>query len=269
MEHGKNTTALKLLVAVTFIAMVTVNALANILPINGVNTGQVSNSYPNLFAPTGLTFIIWGLIYLLLAGYTLYQFGLFRDKGKPAHEPLLRKTGLVFSLSSVANAVWIFSWHYKIIPLSMALMAVILICLIVIMRGIYSQDLSRREKLFVRLPFSVYFGWITVATIANATALLVDLKWNGFGIGEPVWTIIIVIIGMLIAVANIEKNKDIAYGLVVLWAYAGIVIKHLSADGFAGHYPEVIIAVGICMAMLIVAFAYVIVSQRRGRIAQH
>ncbi|NTV91529.1 MAG: tryptophan-rich sensory protein, partial [Clostridiales bacterium] len=114
----------------SYIIMIAVNALANIIPFNGVNTGQVSDSFPNLFAPAGLTFSIWGLIYLLLAVYVLYNLGLFRGGRNNGDKELLRKLNILFTVSSLANATWIFSWHYKILPLSMLLMLVILVCLI-------------------------------------------------------------------------------------------------------------------------------------------
>ncbi len=237
----------------TFVGMVIVNMLANIIPINGVTTGQVSDSYPNLFAPAGITFAIWGLIYLLLAGYTLYQIGFFQGYFGMIKGDLLEKTGLLFSISSIANAAWIFSWHYYLIPVSMLLMAVILVCLILINRLINDQWLSTREEIFIRIPFSVYFGWITVAAIANAVVLLVSLGWHGFGIPEPTWAAIIISIGVIIGITTMLKNKDTVYGLVFIWAYAGILIKHTSESGFSGQYPAVIITVAACIVLLVIA----------------
>lgn len=263
MENCRNGLFLKIVTALTFIAMVVVNALANILPINGIGTGAVSDSYPNLFAPAGLTFAIWGLIYLLLAGYTLYHVGLFQGDKSAVKSVLLCKIGTAFSLSSLANTAWIFSWHYKIIPLSMLLMIVILACLIYIAQTVKKETLSFREKLFIRLPFFVYFGWITVATIANATALLVDVKWDRFGLSEPVWTVIILVVGMLIGVSAIIENKSIAYGLVLVWAYAGILIKHVGTKGFAGEYRQVVITVIVCLALFAAALAYAAIQKMR------
>jgi hypothetical protein len=113
-----------------------------------------------------------------------------------------------------------------------------------------------REKIFIRLPFSVYFGWITVAAIANATVLLVSRGWNGFGIPEPVWAIAMIIVGMLIGAVTTIRNRDVAYGLVLVWAYSGILIKHTSAAGFAGQYPAIIITVAVCILLLLAAAAY-------------
>lgn len=263
MQKTQNSIILKLVTALTFILMITVNALANILPINGIGTGEVSDSYPNLFAPTGLTFAIWGLIYLLLLLFTIYFLGLFQGDKSTVKTDLLRKIGFAFSISSIANSIWIFSWHYGIIPLSMLLMVIILACLIFIMQSIKRETLTGREKFFVRLPFSVYFGWITVATIANATALLVDMGWKGFGVSENVWMVIIIAIGTLIGVVTTIRNKDVAYGLVIVWAYFGIWLKHTAASGFAGEYPEVIIAVIAGTVLLLLSFIYILATHQR------
>ena len=253
MEKKHARLIIRIVTALTFVGMVAVNAMANILPINGVNTGQVSDSYANLFAPAGLTFAIWGLIYLLLAAYTLYQTGLFQDRQSPLAENLGNKTGIAFSISSLANIAWIFAWHYDQIPLSMILMLIILACLAYISLVLKAGPLTGRDRLFIRLPFGVYFGWITVATIANATTLLVYLGWNRFGLPEQIWSILILIIGALIGSATMIRNRDLAYGLVLLWAYAGILVKHLSGNGFAGQYPEVFAVVIACLCLLLIA----------------
>jgi len=263
MDGAKKGLPLKLLVVFTFTAMVAVNALANILPINGIGTGAVSDSFPNLFAPVGLTFSIWGLIYILLAVHTLYQLGLFRKKGGKGSDALLNRTGIVFALSSLVNSIWIFSWHYKLILLSMVLMLLLLICLIVIVRTINAQSLTLREKFLVRLPFSIYFGWITVATIANATTLLVSIGWDGSGLAGSVWTDIVLAAGLLIGVAAMVRFRDVAYGLTLIWAYAGILIKHTAASGFSNQYPDVILTVSICLAILTVTAVYVLSLNRR------
>lgn len=250
METRPRDCMMKTFAVVAYIVMIAVNALANILPINGLTTGQVSDAYPNLFAPAGWTFSIWGLIYVLLAAFILYQLGLFQ-KGQPGNYHLLGRIRILFIVSSLANAAWIFSWHYRMIPLSMLLMLVILGCLIAIAGLVRYESLSFREKLFVRLPFSVYFGWITVATIANATVLLVYLHWSGFGIPDSVWAVIMIMAGMVIGVATLIKNRDEAYSLVLVWAYAGILFKHVSDAGFSRQYPSVIAAAVICIVIFL------------------
>ena len=249
------------LVIITFVAMIVVNILANTVPINGVTTGEVSDLYPNLFTPAGITFSIWGLIYLLLAGYTIYQSRNINKKGGISPD-ILNKIGVLFSISSVANALWVFAWHNNAIFLSMALMIIILVCLISIMNIIVKESLTAKEKIFIKLPFSVYFGWITVATIANMTALLVSIGWNGFGIPESTWAVIVIIIGAIIGILTVLKNKDYIYGLVIIWAYIGILIRHATANNLKSMYTDIITAVIICLVLLIAADIYVFIKKR-------
>ena len=260
----QRTTLIRIIVVVTFLAMVITNVLANALPINDVTTGQISDSFPNLFAPAGLTFSIWGLIYLLLAGYTLYHIGLFRDDRTSSRTELLNRIGILFAISSIANTAWVLAWHNYMIPVSLLLIVVILVCLILINKLTSTEKFTTREYFFIRLPFSVYFGWITVATIANVTVLLVSIGWDGFGISEATWTVVVLAVGLIIATATMIRNRDIAYGLVVVWAYAGILLRHISTEGFGSRYPSVIATVMICIALLLLAEAYLLSSKRKG-----
>jgi len=253
MGGNQRVKKINVVVAVTYVAMVAINALANILPINGVNTGQVSDSYPNLFAPAGITFAIWGVIYLLLAMYTIYQFGFFGSVRDTASQRLMSSIGLLFSITSVANGAWIFAWHYRAIAATMVLMLILLVCLAAINLMLRKKQLTMKERFFIRLPFSVYFGWITVATIANTVAFLVDAGWDGFGIPDTAWAVFIIATGMVIGTVTMLVNKDVAYGLVLIWAYAGIMLKHVSAQGFAGEYISVIITVAVCLFVFLAA----------------
>lgn len=266
MPKDNYSTFFKVGAAVAFLVMIIVNGLANGLPLNGQNTGAISDSYPNLFAPAGITFAIWGLIYLLLACYTLYQFGLFQKGGRRTDPALLKRISSYFILSSFANAAWIFAWHYRQLPVSVILMAVILVSLILVNREIGNAVLSTKETFFLRTPFSVYFGWITVAAIANVTVLLVSLRWNAFGIPEPVWASIMMLVGMLIGVAAMLKNRDIAYGLVLIWAYSGILLKHMAASGFNGQYPLVIGVAIACIVLFLAAEAFLLLFGRKDHV---
>lgn len=279
MQAQTARTSVRALVGLTYAAMIAVNVLANVLPINGRTTGGVSDAYPNLFAPAGLTFAIWGVIYLLLGAHVLYQLGLFRTAeldrdaslafpeevgavGGSSRAALLERVGVLFSLSSLANVAWILSWHYDLILLSTMLLATMLVLLVLITRTILSTSLSARDRLLVRLPFSVYFGWITVATIANITVWLVSIGWDGFGIVDSAWAVAIVAVGAIIGTAVILRDRDIAYGLVLVWAYLGIWIKHTSNAGFNGAYPAVIVTALASIAAFIVAGAAVVVRRR-------
>jgi hypothetical protein len=238
---------IKILAGVFYIAMVVVNFLANGLPINNRSTGQISDAYPNLFAPAGLTFSIWGLIYLLLGGYVLYQF----VKKNPKMEGLLKKINPLFIATSLANISWIFAWHYDYIGLSVFIMGVLLILLIQIADVLRTQRFVSVEKLFIWAPFSVYFGWITVAAIANITVFLVSIGWNGFGIADYIWTSIILLVGALIGIVRMRRDTNIAYGLVLIWAYLGILLKHVSTGGFGGQYPSIIVTVIMCLVLFV------------------
>lgn len=255
-----------LLSAVLYVVMIVVNALANILPINGISTGAVSDSYPNLFAPIGFTFAIWGVIYFLLAVFTAHTFHLFRRNDNQIGETKYDQIMALFSLSSLLNTIWIFTWHYGVIWLSALLMVLILICLIQIRRLMRAQKMSQFETLAVKLPFVIYFGWITVATIANITTLLVNLDWNGFGLSPAWWTVIIVLVGAWIGGTTFAKFRDYGYGAVLIWAYIGILAKHsVAAPGFHGAYPLVIVAVSLAIAFFVLIGIYVIRADIRRR----
>jgi hypothetical protein len=248
---------------IAFAAVVVINTMAVLLPINGVTPQVISDTYANLFAPAGITFSIWSVIYVLLALFALYGLGLFKGK-KGASMEAIKRIGPFFMISSAANVAWIFSWHYDIIPLSMALMAVLLVTLIAAYLRIRKEPLTGKEKWFVLLPMSVYFGWITIATIANVTVLLVSQGVDAFGPAAGMWTIIILTVGLAIGAAVVLKFRDIAYGIVLAWAYLGILIKHTTTQPFAGQYPGIVTALIVLLAagVVIIALAGVLGRKR-------
>ncbi|WP_409227927.1 hypothetical protein [Gudongella sp. SC589] len=232
-----------------YLVMVGTNALANILPINGITTGEVSDNIPNLFAPAGITFSIWGVIYVLLGVYSVYVLVYINRGYRDSFS--LKRVNQFYILSSIANSVWIYNWHHGNIGLTLVLMLVILASLIVIVLTLRSMTTTGDRMLWARLPFSVYFGWITIATIANITAFLVDMGWDGFGIPENIWTVAVLAVGLLIGGTTIWRLQDKAYGAVMVWAYMGILLKHISQDGFDGRYPAVIVTTGISIGIFI------------------
>lgn len=239
---------IKIIAGVLYVAMIVVNFLANSMPINNRSTGDISDAYPNLFAPAGLTFSIWGLIYLLLAGYVVYQF----IKSGQQKEELFKKINPLFIATSLINILWIFTWHYDFIGISVILMAILLFLLIKIADILRGEKFTSLEKLFIWVPFSVYFGWITVAAIANITVFLVSIGWNRFGIADFVWTNIILIVGAIIGILRMRKDKNMAYGLVLVWAYLGILLKHISVNDFKGEYTNIIFTVIVCLVLFII-----------------
>jgi hypothetical protein len=256
---SKQTLVLKIATLIAYLGMIVVNFLANALPIAGRNTGEVSDSYPNLFAPAGITFSIWGLIYLLLAAFVVF----YLIKKDNNNRNLWEKVSKLFILSSLANIAWIFCWHYGLISLSVLLMLVILISLIVIAEAFNKEKLNTKEQIFLRLPFSVYFGWITVATIANISALLVSLSWNGWGITPSSWMIVILLVGALIGILRTLKDRNIPYILVFIWAYFGIWFKHNSETGFNGQYPTIINTVLFSILLFILTAIFIILKQKK------
>jgi translocator protein len=247
--HAK---VLQVLNIVAFIAVLVVNGLASTVGINGAQTGDLSDTIPNLFVPSGLTFSVWGVIYLLLILFSIGQArGLF-SRSAEAPEGT-RKIGLLFVLSSAANVSWLLLWHFKLVALSQAAMLVLLGSLIAIYLrlGTGSRRAGAAERLIFRLPFSVYLGWITVATIANMTALLVTAGWNGFGLAPEVWAVVVIAVAALVTAAVLATRRDAAYGLVVLWALAGIALKR-SADSSAAS-RVVFLAAVVCGAFVAAA----------------
>ncbi len=241
----------KWIVVVSYISVLIVNFLANTLPINNISTGDISDLYPNLFTPTGLTFSVWGVIYILLFGYALYQLGIFQKRREKKREKLFQKVNIYFIISSIANISWIFAWHYTLTALSVIIMILLLFSLIKIADILREERLAdKKDKLFIVLPFGVYFGWITVATIANITAFLVSTGWNGFGLSEDLWTATILLVGVAIGVLRMLKDKSVSYGVVFIWAYFGVLLKHTSSSGFAGDYPVIIFTAVACIIFL-------------------
>jgi hypothetical protein len=165
---------------VLFAGVLVMNYLANALPLNNKTTGELSDSLSNLFVPAGITFSIWGIIYLLLLIYCIIQFTAAESIG-------ITSTTLLFGITCVLNVLWLFAWHYQKLPLSLIVMAALLVTLIVINLNIINIGPG-----IIKASFGVYLGWICIATIANVTALLVFYKWNGFGIPDEVWTIIMI-----------------------------------------------------------------------------
>jgi benzodiazapine receptor len=205
------------------IAVIVVNGLANALPLNGQNTGEISDRFDIYFVPAGYVFAIWGLIYLGLIAFTVYQ-----ALPSQRDNPRLRRIGTLYALSGVANIAWLFLWHYEQFVWTIVAMLALLLSLIAIYLrlGIGRTRVSPAETWLVRVPFSIYLGWVTVATIANATQLLDYVGWNGWGIAPQVWAVIMLLAATLITLAVSFSRGDVAYVLVIVWAVVGIALKH-------------------------------------------
>jgi len=206
-----------------FLATLTANGLANALPLNNQTTGEISDRFDVYFVPAGYVFAIWGLIYLALGAFAIYQL-------LPAQRDnaLIDRIGYVFAVGSLANTAWIFLWHYEYFPLTLAAMIVLLISLIVVYLRIRvgREQVSTADRWLVQIPFQIYLGWITVATIANVTSLLEFLGWGGWGISPEIWAVVMLVVGAVVAGLVSLTRNDIPYVLVIIWAFAGIAVKH-------------------------------------------
>ncbi|KUI22166.1 hypothetical protein AU193_18020 [Mycobacterium sp. GA-1285] len=219
-----STVLLPLAVGVATAATLVVNYLANGLPINGQTTGDVTRRFEVYFVPAGYVFSIWSVIYLGLIAYTVY-LGLALAQRR-TDSGAARPIAPWYVLTAAANCCWLFAWHHNRFPLSMLLMIVLLVALIVIYRLQASRPpTSALERWTVHIPFRVYLGWISVATIANATITLDDAGWSGFGLSEPTWGAIMVAVAAALGLAMILRHRDMAYGLVIIWALIGIAVR--------------------------------------------
>ncbi len=223
---------IKYLNILVFVVMVAMNFLANALPINNKTTGQLSAQYPNLFVPAGITFSIWGIIYLMLLAFLVIQF-LGQNKD------LVAAIGWAFAISCLLNAAWIISWHYEMLPLSLIIMLGLLVALIII-----NQRLLHFSPGFPRAVFGIYLGWICIATIANVTALLVDYNWGQWGLTQQSWAIIMIAAGAIISGVAMYKLDNPFMGLAVMWAFIGIILNRQS------DYPSIAIMAFIGVAAI-------------------
>ncbi len=216
----------QIVVVLVVIATITINILANALPINGLNTGEISDRFNVYFVPSGYVFSIWGLIYIGLLAYAFYQ-------ALPSQKinPRLQATGWWVVLGGLANSTWIFLWHYEQFIGTLGAMLILLATLIAVYLrlGTGRTAVTLAETWAVRVPFSVYLGWITVATVANVTDVLDFIGWKGFGLSDEIWMVIILAAVLVISALMNFNRRDIAYAFVILWALAGIAVKFPSA----------------------------------------
>jgi hypothetical protein len=211
---------------IAFFSVVMVNALANILPINGYNTGQISAFYPNYFVPAGFTFSIWGLIYLLLLLYTITIsiFALYQPLAEHKAHAYISAINRWYLLSCVLNIVWILSWHYLMAGASVLIMLLILFSLLQVFQK--GKDKLKTFPLHLQFllgaPFTVYLGWISVATIANITAYLVKTGWRGGPLEQDIWSAIMITIAIVLALFILLRFRVAGFALTVAWALWGI-----------------------------------------------
>lgn len=215
---------------VSVILALTVNILASALPLNGQNTGEISDRFQVYFVPAGYVFAIWFFIFLGWLVFAVYQF-------LPAQKesPRLRRLGYLFALSNIANAAWLFAWHYNVFGLSVLIMLTLLGLLIAsyLRLEVNRVSVSTTGRWSVDIPFSIYLGWITVATVANITSWLYSVDWNGFGIAPQTWAVVMIVVASIVGLLMTLTRKDAAYVFVLGWSFIGIAVKQADVANVA------------------------------------
>ncbi len=218
------------LVVLAFLTTLGINGLANALPLNGLTTGEISDRFPIYFVPAGYVFSIWAIIYLGLGAFALQALPAQKEN------PRLAAARPLFVASCIANISWLFAWHFEQFVLSLFLMVALLISLVAVYVRLETgrNTVPPGEHWLVRVPFSVYLGWITVATIGNVTTVLYDLQWNGWGFSPEAWAVIMLVVAGGLSAVVALRRRDAAYLLVLVWALAGIGVKHSAVGVVAG-----------------------------------
>lgn len=247
----KNPKTLAILNLLGFILTITLNGLANGLPINGKTTGELSDMYPNLFVPAGVTFAIWGVIYTMMLVFIIYQLvAAFKESSGSRS---IDAIGPWFVVNALANASWILAWHFVLPGLSLGIMLILLISLIKIYLNLEAieDEIPEKQQYLIYPFFSIYLGWITVATIANVTTVLVDLGWRGGAIGESIWTIVMIAIAIGMGLYFLIFKRNFPYTLVIVWALYGIYLKRSSAEvAEAGVILTTQVGMALCVASM-------------------
>lgn len=250
---------------VAFSATVAFNAISQALPLNGQTSAEIANRYPNmLYFPANYAFSIWGVIYLFLLAFVIYQALPAQREAEP-----FKRIGVLFVATSVFNIGWLASFHYNLFPLSVILMMLLLATLLTlyIRLDIGGQPVSRRDKWLVHVPFSLYLGWITAATVTNAGFVLTDAGWNGLGLSSEIWTVIMLTITGVIAAFMVLTRRDIAYGLMIVWAVSAIAVRHSGVQIVLISAATVSIAVAVMtLARLLMNYSNPSSKERASRL---
>lgn len=211
---------------IAILATLTVNILSNFFPAKGLNIGDIANTILQgvQITPANYAFAIWGLIYLGLIAYGIYQL-----RPTQRSNPNIRWVNSLLIIACIAQMAWVYLFTLRLFWLSVVAMLGILLPLIgaYLQLRIGKERVSRGQKWLVHTPFSIYLGWISVATIVNIASALFISNWDGWGISAAGWTAIMLIVGTIIAAVVAIQRADIAFTLVFIWAYVAIAIRQL------------------------------------------
>ena len=204
-----------------FIAVISVSWLSSALPIGGHTPKQISDMYPTLITPASYAFSIWGVIYMLLGGFILYPFFY-----SPPNLHSFTRISLWFIMSCGCNIAWIYLWQNQYIKLALVIILLLLFSLMNVYQQTHiSSKSANSNKLLVQLPFRLYFAWVSVATILNATIVLSTLQWNRFGLSETTWAIMLLFGSTILSIMVSYVKRDIVFPIVFIWAYIAIAVQ--------------------------------------------
>jgi hypothetical protein len=197
------------------------------------DVGQVSAKFDTVFTPAGITFAIWGLIYTSLFAFCLFHLYKSFSKGSSCQvNQDTQNIGWLFVINNISTGFWLIAWVNEQLLVSVVLMMIQLFTLIriSIKAHISNPDRSVQTVILTQFPLSIYFGWICIASIANISAWLKFTGWNGMGISESFWVIILIGIATLLSLFIILVRRNLPFGFVILWALYGIVLKRKQVD---------------------------------------
>lgn len=260
----KNIKALAILNTVFFLLHLVPSQLTQLELFNGQTIGEVSAKYPALFTPAGITFSIWGIIYLGLTAFCIYHLvKAYKEPARHEANEDLQRLGFLFMLNNLATGAWTIAWVSEQLVLSVVLMLIQLITLLLIhlRLDIFDRSRSTTSLWFTQVPLSLYYGWIIIATVANISAALVGLGWDGFGLSEGLWTMIMIVEATLIVVFVVFSRSNPVVGLVGIWALYGIILKHREL-GIA-ESPQIITTAWICLAVVALVVGLVLFRYRQ------
>lgn len=270
--RNSSTRYLRIINIFAFIAMVAVNILAEVLPINGVTSGQVSDSYASLFTPAGITFSIWGVIYIGMAYFAFWQ-------AFTKNDDIVDRIGISFAISCALNIAWLILWHYNMVYLATVVIFVLLFTIGDIRKTVWSSDeistcnedscsldsgSKGKANWAIKAGFSIYNAWILMASIASAFIIAGDL-FSGFAFSvlAQVLVCMALLAAAIMAFARVRLSGDIAWALTTAWTVAGIIIKHMAETGigFSGEFKAVLIT---ACASLAAAVLSILLIRKKG-----
>jgi hypothetical protein len=238
---------LVLLNTISFVLMLLMNYLSNAGLFNGLTVADIAHKYDTLFAPADYAFIIWGVIFLLCAGFVIYQWTLIKNDP----EGYIQRTGFWFVVSNLANTLWVYCWMHEWLDLCVIVIFILLLSLIILTINLRLalEDEPVRTIFFVWWPIAIYLGWIMVATIASIASWLVSIHWNGFGIAPDIWAIIMIVVASILYIFLNQKRNLRETVTVGIWAFIAIAVRQ------SGMHDDVALAAIIASVILTILIA--------------